>query len=123
MLDMSKAFDTVTGSKLMQILQNILTPGELHMMYLLITDVTLNVKIGSKIGKYILTAIGICQGDCLSASLFIIYLAYALKPLPPYTERPDHRLTMWSALDWVIKPSIRLKLIKNMQKTSRTQDL
>ena len=102
MLDMSKAFDTVNRSTLMQILQTILTPGELHMMYLLITDVTLNVKIGSKIGKYILTAIGICQGDCLSASLFIIYLAYALKSLPPYTERPDHRLTMWSVLDWVI---------------------
>ena len=54
MLDMSKAFDTVNRSKLMQILQNILTPGELHMMYLLITDVILNVKIGSKIGKDIL---------------------------------------------------------------------
>ena len=50
----------------------------------------------------ILTAIGICQGDCLSALLFIIHLAYALKPLPNHTDRSDHRETLWSALDWVI---------------------
>ena len=86
----------------MQIQQNILTHGELHMIYLLITDVILNVKIRSKIGKDILNAIGICQGDCLSALLFIIYLAYARKPLPPYAERSDHSETMGSALDWVI---------------------
>ena len=45
-LDMSKAFDTVNRSKLMEILKNILTPSELHMMYLLIKDVILNVNIG-----------------------------------------------------------------------------
>ena len=45
-LDMSKAFDTVDRSKLMEILKNILTPSELHMMYLLIKDVILNVNIG-----------------------------------------------------------------------------
>ena len=33
-LDMSKAFDTVNRSKLMEILKNILTPSKLHMMYL-----------------------------------------------------------------------------------------
>ena len=45
-LDMSKAFDTVNRSKLMEILKNIVTPSELHMMYLLIKDVILNVNIG-----------------------------------------------------------------------------
>ena len=97
MLDMSKAFDTVSRSKL---LDSILTPGELHMMYLLINDGILNVNIGDKTRRDILTAIGMCQGDCLSALLFILYRAYALKPLPPYTERIDHRETMWSHLDW-----------------------
>ena len=79
---MSKAFDTVNHSKLMEILKNILTPSELHMMYLLINDVILNVKVGDKLGVDILTRIGICQGDCLSALLFILYLAYAIKPIP-----------------------------------------
>ena len=36
LLDMSKAFDTVNRSELMNILESILTPSELHMMYLLI---------------------------------------------------------------------------------------
>ena len=65
MLDMSKAFDTVNWSKLMQTLHNILTPGELHMMYLLINNIIINVKIGDKTGMDILTVIGICQGDYL----------------------------------------------------------
>ena len=81
-LNMSKAFDTVNRSQLMEILKNILTPSELHLVYLLKNDVILNVKIGDKVGADILTAIGICQGDCLSALLFILYLAYAIKPIP-----------------------------------------
>ena len=72
LLDMSKAFDTVNRSKLMKILKDILTPSELHMMHLLVNDVILNVSIGSNIGEDILTAIRICQGDCLSALLFIL---------------------------------------------------
>ena len=81
-LDMSKAFDTVNRPKLMNILEGILTKCELHMMSLLINDVVLNIRIGKETGTDILTEIGICQGDCLSALLFILYLAYALKPLP-----------------------------------------
>ena len=91
----------------MQILHNILTPGELHMMYLLVNDIIINVNIVDKTGEDILTAIGICQGDCLSALIFIIYLAYALEPLSTYTDRTDHRETMWSALDKVIDKDSR----------------
>ena len=91
MLDMSKAFDTVNRSKLMQILENILSKGELHMMYLLINDVILNVRIGNETGRDILTSIGICQGDCLSALLFILYLANASKPLTRNTKRETRR--------------------------------
>ena len=44
LLDMSKAFDTVNRSKLMNILKDILTPNELHIMHLLVNDVILNVR-------------------------------------------------------------------------------
>ena len=56
-----------------------------------------------KFGKDILTAIEICQVDCLSTLLFILYLAFAIRPIPKYTERTDHREITWSALDWLIR--------------------
>ena len=59
MLDVSKAFDTVNRTKLMNQLKGILTGSELHMMHILINDVILNVRIGNKIGRDILTKIGI----------------------------------------------------------------
>ena len=102
LLDMSKAFDTVNRSKLVKILKDILTPSELHMMHLLVNDVILNVRIGSKIREDILIAIGICQGDCLSALHFILHLAYAIKPLPTHIQSQDYQQTIWSALDWII---------------------
>ena len=58
---MSKAFDRVNCSKLMEILKNILTSSELQMMYLLINNVILNEKIGDKGGTDILKVIGIYQ--------------------------------------------------------------
>ena len=101
-LDISKAFDTVDRSKLMEILKNILTPSELHMIYLVINDVILNVKIGDKVGADILTAIGICQNDCLSALLFILYLAHAIKPILKDRYPDDYHQTLCSALDWIV---------------------
>ena len=55
LLDMAKAFDTVNRSKLMEILKNMLTPSELYMMFLLVNDVILNVKLGSNTGADIKT--------------------------------------------------------------------
>ena len=102
MLDMSKAFDTVSRSKLMSILESILSDCELHMMHVLINDVILNVRLGDKTGSNINTSTGICQGDCLSALLFIIYLASAIKPLPPHVQQVDCKRPLWSALDWLV---------------------
>ena len=99
MLDMPKALDTVNRSKLMEILKDIPTPREFHLMFLLIDDVIINVRPGNNMGSDILTAIGICQGDCLSALLFIIYLAFALKPTFNHREnRPSRNLMVSSRL-------------------------
>ena len=76
MLCMSKAFDTVSRSKLMSILESILSDCELHMMHVLINDVILNVRLGDKTGSNINTSVGICQGDCQPCSSSSIW------PLP-----------------------------------------
>ena len=72
------------------------------MMFLLVNDVILNVKLGCNTGADIKTAIGICQGDYLSALLFILYLAYAIKQIPDERLPQDHQKHLRSALDWII---------------------
>ena len=57
-----------------------LEPDEMHMMAVLISDVVLTVKVGKELGEQIKTEVGIAQGDCLSAVLFIFYLAKSLTP-------------------------------------------
>ena len=77
---MSKAVDTVCRSKLLTDLQDVLEPDEMHMMAVLINDVVLTVKVGKELGEKIKTEVGIAQGDCLSAVLFIFCLAKSLTP-------------------------------------------
>ena len=84
MLDMSKAFDTVNRSKLFNALEEVLLPEELHLLHILTNNVFLKVRVGQEIGEAFMTFIGIMQGDCLSAVLFIFYLSKALTP----TETP-----------------------------------
>ena len=75
---MSKAFDTVCRNKLLTDLQEVLEPDEMHMMAILISDVVLTVKLGKELGEQFKTEVGIAQGDCLSAVLYIFYLAKSL---------------------------------------------
>jgi exonuclease III len=78
LLDMSKAFDTVNRNKLFEGLEEIMMPEELHILHILTNDVKIKVRVGSEYGEEFKTIIGIMQGDCLSAILFIFYLARAL---------------------------------------------
>ena len=89
MLDMSKAFDTVNRKTLFEILSEVLNQDELHIMKVLTEDVTLQVKIEEELGEEIITDTGVPQGDCMSALLFILYLAQALKP-EQSTEDQEH---------------------------------
>ena len=107
MIDMSAAFDTVSRCKLMKQLEAFIEPHEMRMMHLLITDVKLMVRIGKTLGVPIDTNIGVAQGDCLPALLFIFYLAHIIGPISSETNREDHDGEIrWSDLDWVIDRDI-----------------
>ena len=69
-IHMSKVFDTVNRKTLLKKLETILDESEMRMMYLLIINVKLNVRVGRSLGEEIVTNIGIAQGECLSALLF-----------------------------------------------------
>ena len=75
LLDMSKAFDTVKRDTLLKKLENILNQDELHLLSILTNRPTIKVKVNKEYGETFQTNLGIMQGDCLSAVLFIYYLA------------------------------------------------
>ena len=89
MIDISKAFDTVNRKTLHEKLETILDESEMRMMYLLIDYVKLKVRMGRSLGEEILTNIGVAQGDCLSALLFIFYLAKFVDVIPGLPTRED----------------------------------
>ena len=79
LFDMSKAFDTVNRANLFVQLETILKPDELHLLSVLTNTPNIHVKIGNELGRPFVTLLGIMQGDCLSAVLFVFYLAHVLK--------------------------------------------
>ena len=85
LLDMSKAFDTVDRNVLFEHLEEILHEDELYILHILTNNPQLQVKIGNTTGELFTTTLGIMQGDCLSAILFIFYLAMCLR-LPFHTK-------------------------------------
>lgn len=93
LMDMSKAFDTIHRDRVITDLQGILEPDELHLVKILIEDVQITVKTNNTKGKPFITNIGTPQGDCLSPTLFTLYLAKTLKegePKMPDTLIYDH---------------------------------
>ena len=79
LLDMSKAFDTVNRKVLLTELQTVLDPDEIHLLSVLTNRPLISIFLDGEQGNGFHTLVGICQGDCLSAVLFIYYLAAALK--------------------------------------------
>ncbi|MCP3931782.1 MAG: hypothetical protein GY705_22125, partial [Bacteroidetes bacterium] len=82
LLDMSRAFDTVNRKLLLQDLSTVLQPDEIHLLSILTNRPLITVTLDGEQGEGFHSYVGICQGDCLSAVLFIFYLANALKDKP-----------------------------------------
>ena len=79
LLDMSKAFDTVNRKILFDHLEETLAPAELYIMSRLTNSPEIQVKVCQEYGNRFKSTVGIMQGDCLSAVLFIYYFAKCLK--------------------------------------------
>ena len=98
LMDMSKAFDTVRRHTLIEDLATILDKAELHLIRLLVKNVSLKVRVGSETSNPFTTKMGVPQGDCLSPILFTLYLAKALQDHPqmedhPYAKAPTKEST------------------------------
>ena len=78
LLDMSKAFDTVNRKILLSDLATTLNPDEVHLLGVLTNRPLISIFLDGEIGEGFNSYVGICQGDCLSAVLFIFYLSNAL---------------------------------------------
>ena len=57
MIDVSKAFDTANQNTLLEKLETILDESEMRMVYLLINNITLKVRVGRSLEEEILTSI------------------------------------------------------------------
>ena len=118
LLDMSKAFDTVNRNILFKLLEKILLPEELHLLHLLTNNVKLKVRVGSDYSEDFTTIIGIMQGDCLSAVLFIFYLAKALDERSPIETEHSYTLTAESC-PYITDPALEDHSYANPPKNER----
>jgi exonuclease III len=92
-IDLSKAFDCIDRTKLMEILTTILPEDQLRIISYLLSETTLTPRIQRTMGSQFSTSIGTPQGDGLSPILFITYLEGAMRSfralplgIPPYEE-------------------------------------
>ena len=70
-------------------LETILDESEMRMMYILINNVKLKVRVERSLGEEILTNIGVAQGGCFSALFFIFYLTKFVHVIPGLPTRGD----------------------------------
>ena len=78
-IDLSKAFDCIDRTKLLDKLKELLTEDEYRIIKFLLSNTSLEVKINDGYGEKFGTTIGTPQGDALSPILFIIYLEMAMR--------------------------------------------
>ena len=81
-IDMSSAFDTIRGKKLIELFSTFLENDEVRIIQFLLSDTTLDIKMnGVDDPQPFSTNMGSPQGDALSSLCFNIYFENALKKL------------------------------------------
>ena len=91
LLYMKKAFDAINREHLHNLLLDILDPVEFSVMNILLNNVTTQVKNNKTKGQVLTTALGIPQGDCLSAILLALHLSDTLSAkIPAYQYDHDY---------------------------------
>jgi len=78
-IDMSKAFDTISRQRLLDVLTTFLAADEVSMISYLLRHTTLEVRLPGFKGEVFNTNRGTPQGDSLSPVLFVVYLEAALQ--------------------------------------------
>jgi hypothetical protein len=80
-IDLSKAFDCLDRSKLMDILarHQLANEDELRIIQYLLSNTSIQIRVDGELGNSFSTSIGTPQGDALSPVLFLIYLAEIMK--------------------------------------------
>ena len=96
-IDMSSAFDTIHRSTILRLLQDAgCSEDDIKLVRYLLANTKLRIKINKTTSGEFEVTIGAFQGDCLSGSLFTMYLAGALyhlravvihiRPNPPIAQ-------------------------------------
>ena len=80
-IDLSKAFDTVDWTKLLDILRDFICPDCFHLIQVLLSKTVNNICLEDLLGLDFQSAIGVPQEDALSLVLFIMYLEAVLQDL------------------------------------------
>ena len=83
-IDLSKAFDCLDRTKLIEIIEEhgLATEDELRLITFLLSETTMRIKVDGILGTSFKTIIGTPQGDALSPILFLIYLEHILRTYP-----------------------------------------
>ncbi|KAI8519244.1 hypothetical protein Bbelb_025010 [Branchiostoma belcheri] len=89
-IDMSRAFDTIKRSKILEVLDQAgCNNDELRLVRLLLSGTKLKVRVRSTHSADFETSIGSPQGDSLSPVLFTCYLVAALETVRRSSARPN----------------------------------
>lgn len=145
--DIAQAFDSVDRLHLLEFFEQEgwMDEDECRMTRLLMTDTTLQVRVGATLSSTFQSFLGTLQGDALSTMIFIGYLAGAMKnvkkqikrPLPPedallqlpletvYVDDADFFSTSQDYLEQVLAATdasfVQWNLKLNISKTERTK--
>ena len=129
-IDMSKAFDTIDRSRLLNILKaRGISEDNVTLIKILLSNTSFQVKQGKNIAREFKTNRGVPQGDGLSPILFTLYLDEALKEIdreidkPSTIDEPSTTMTMpngteaaWEVIWSMLTTSISSAILKQKQK-------